>query len=479
MKNEELCLLTISELSKLIRSGKLSPVELVESMLGRIERLNKQLNAYITVFRDDAVKSAQEAEKAIAGGNYLGPLHGIPVSLKDHYEVKDKPTTYGSPLFANYISQKDAAVVERLEAAGAIIIGKANTHELALGFPHPLYGDTPNPWNLNKASGGSSNGSAVAVSASLCSASIGSDGGGSIRLPASFCGVVGMKPTYGRVSSFGAMLSAAMGTVGPLTKCVEDMAFVMNAISGCDSRDPSSSDVVVPDYAKLLSGNVKNLRVGVPQEYFFDDKVEFEGGTGDQHRVTIIEPEVKEAVKGAIGTLADMGASIEEVSLPHIKYALTALFLIGYPGFSSYFEKYLDRIQECCPEVRSKLEFGSMVPAVAYLKGQRARRIIIDELRAEFEKVDVIVTPTTRITAYDICNKSGEAMTWESTLAVACTAPFNVTGNPAITIPCGFNSAGLPVGLQVVGRPFDEATVLKVAHAYEANTEWHSRRPPI
>jgi aspartyl-tRNA(Asn)/glutamyl-tRNA(Gln) amidotransferase subunit A len=470
MKAEELCFLTIAELSPLIKKRQVSPVELAQATLERIERLNERLNAYITVCPEEALGAAREAERAILAGNYLGPLHGIPIALKDLYNTKGIRTTSGSKILADFVPAEDGTVVERLKKAGAIIPGKTNLHEFALGATseNPHYGPSRNPWDTARITGGSSGGSAAAVAASLAIGAMGSDSGGSIRIPACLCGIVGLKPTYGRVSRYGTTpLCWSLDTMGPLARSVEDAALMLGAIAGHDPRDPSSSRTPVPDYTSNLAGGVKGLRVGLPREYFFET----------------LEDEVREAVGEAIRVLEGLGASPVEASLPRAERGIEiAWLIIAGEAASIHQEWFRTRADEYGEDVRLRLEMGQFLTATQYLRAQRARRVLKRDFLEALKEAHVILTPTIPLPAPRIGERSlmlGGKKVMPFTGLGRFTAPINPAGLPAISVPCGFAPPGLPLGLQIVGRPFDEETVLRAAYAYEASTDWHQKRPEL
>ncbi|MBI2861921.1 MAG: Asp-tRNA(Asn)/Glu-tRNA(Gln) amidotransferase subunit GatA [Chloroflexi bacterium] len=470
---DQLCALTASELSKLIATREVSPVDVIEAAIERIDAVESKFNNFITITREEAIGEARSAEKAIAAGNYLGPLHGVPFALKDLIATKGVRTTAGSKVLADWVPQEDATLVRRLKAAGAILIGKNNLHEFAAGATNVniQYGPARNPWDLERITGGSSGGSAGAVAASECTFSIGSDTGGSIREPASLCGVVGLKPTYGRVSRKGGIArSWSLDHLGPLTRSVEDCALVLNAIAGYDPEDPGSANIQVPDFAQALAGGIKDLRVGVPKEYFFDH----------------VDNQVQEAVVGAIKKLEELGAVLDEVAFPSAKNSMAATMVINWAESSAYHEPYIrTRVGEYDPEVGSRLQIGYFIFAVDYIRAQRVRTIISREMQQALGRVDVIVTPTCPVVAPTVnqCTEGpGEGSRNRldvRNLMPRLTSIFNLTGNPAITVPCGFTAGGLPIGLQIAGRKYDEGTVLRVAHAYQASTPWHSKRPPL
>jgi aspartyl-tRNA(Asn)/glutamyl-tRNA(Gln) amidotransferase subunit A len=473
--------LSIAEASCLIRDRKLSPVELTNASLALIEALEPRLNAFITVTGEQALAAAREAEKAIAAGEYRDRLHGIPVAIKDILGMAGVRMTAASKILADNVSAEDAEATARLKSAGAVILGKLNLHEFAYGATgvNPHYGPARNPWDTERITGGSSSGSAASVASGECFAALGTDTGGSIRIPASLCGIVGLKPTYGRVSKRGVIpLSWSLDHIGPLTRTVEDAALVLQAIAGHDPLDESSSERDVPDYIAALRDGVTGLRVGVPKEYFFDK----------------VDPTVESAVRGAIQTLSDLGATVVEVSLPHIADLPGALMAIQLPEALTYHKHWLaERAQDYGEDVRYRLELGANYTAVHYVQAQRLRELALQAWRQDvFSKVDLVATPTTPIPATPI--EQGDLQTTLN--LIRFTNPVNLLRLPAISLPCGFtarparpegraeprgsgSAVGLPIGLQLIGRWWDEATVLRAAHAYEQATDWHKRRPPL
>ena len=470
MAEQELCFLTIGEMAPLIKKRQVSPVEVTRSVLGRIEKFDGHLNAYITVCTEEALGAAREAERDILAGNYLGPLHGIPIALKDLYYTKGVVTTVGSKFLSEFFSTEDGTVAERFKKAGAVLTGKTNLHEFALGATgeNPHYGPSRNPWDEERITGGSSGGSAAAVAASLATGAMGSDSGGSIRIPACLCGIVGLKPTYGRISRSGAAaLSWSMDTMGPMTATVEDAAMVLQAVAGHDPRDPSSSRAPVPDYTRHLREGVKGLKMGIPGEFFFET----------------MENEVRGAVDEAIRVLKGLGAMTVGVSVPNAKRGSQIAWGIISGEAISIHEKWLKtRAHEYGSDVRLRLEMAQFLPASVYIKAQRARSVLTREFREALKNADVIITPTMPLAAPKIgernLNIGGMVVSGFAGLG-RFTAPINPSGFPAISIPCGFTSSGLPMGLQIVGRPFDEETVLRAAQAFESATDWHLRRPQL
>lgn len=468
MASEEIALMTIAEMAPRLKRKEVSPVEVTRVHLERIGRLNGRLNAYLTVSHDEAIAAAQAAEQEIVRGHYRGPLHGIPVALKDIFAVKGVRMTCGSKILADHVSEADATVVKRLAQAGAVLLGKLNMHEFAWGGTsiNPHYGTPRNPWDLEYIPGGSSGGSAVAVAASLAMASLGTDTGGSVRIPAALSGIVGLKPTYGRVSRAGVYpLCWSLDHVGPMAKRVEDVALLMQVIAGHDSHDPTTSRLPVPNYTAALTRDIRGLRLGVPKDYFFED----------------LEPAVRDGIDTSIQQLCGLGAVAEEVSLPLMRYVPGGSYAIMVAESYAVHEHYLQtRAQDYGADVRSRLMLGAYVSAPQYLKAQRFRELLRQETMQALQRVDVLVTPTAVITAKRIDEPvvriGGKEIVVASHLS-RLTRPFNLTGLPAISLPCGFTGEGLPIGLQIIGRPFDEATVLRVAHAYECSTPWHKRRP--
>ncbi|MBI2913482.1 MAG: Asp-tRNA(Asn)/Glu-tRNA(Gln) amidotransferase subunit GatA [Chloroflexi bacterium] len=464
MSVAELARLSLAEAGDQIRRHKISPVELTDACLERIGRLDGHLKAFITVTRETALQSARQAQQAIAKGNYKGPLHGLPVALKDLFATAGVRTTAGSKIMADHVPAEDAEATARLKAAGAIIIGKLNLHEFAFGATgvNPHYGAARNPWDDSRVCGGSSSGSACALAAGECLAALGTDTGGSIRIPASLCGVVGLKPTFGRVSRRGVVpLSWALDHVGPLARTAEDAAIVLGVLAGKDPLDDSSSDEPVPDYRRGLKGNLKGLRVGVPRQYFFDN----------------VEPEVLKAVRTAIEVLTKLGAEVAEVSLPHIAEAPAAVTAIMMPEALAYHQRWLaERPQDYGDDIRQRLELGMAFLGMHYVQAQRLRELIVQEWRQQvFDRVDLLATPTTPVPPPRI--EESEVQT--TMTLVRFTGPFNLLGVPAISVPCGFTTSGLPIGLQLAARWWQEETVLRAAHAYEQATEWHKRAPAL
>ncbi len=485
----ELPFLTIKEASELIKSKELSPVELTKSLLDRIESHDEKLNSYITVLSEKALASAAQAEEEITSGNYKGVLHGIPLGLKDIFITKDVTTTCGSKMLENFIPPYDATVTTKVLDEGAVILGKNNMDEFAMGSSteSSYFGPTANPWDLQRVPGGSSGGSASATAASLCIGSIGTDTGGSIRQPASLCGVVGMKPTYGRVSRFGMIaFASSLDQAGPITKTVEDTAIILNAISGPDPRDSTCVNIPVPDFTKSLKGDLKGLRIGIPKEYFVEG----------------MDKDVEEASRKAISEIDNLGAEIVEVSLPHTEYAVLTYYIIAPSEASSNLARYdgvkygfraqdveslkdmyfKTRAQGFGDEVKRRIMLGTYALSSGYydayyLKAQKVRTLIKKDFDEAFEKVDAIVAPTTPEVAFKIGEKTQDPI--KMYLSDVLTIPCNIAGLPGISVPCGFSSDGLPIGIQVLGKPFNEETVIHVAYAYEQTSNWRDKRPEI
>jgi aspartyl-tRNA(Asn)/glutamyl-tRNA(Gln) amidotransferase subunit A len=455
----------IEKLAPLVRERKVKPTDLVSESLERIRNVDKRLQSFVAL-SPDALEQARAAEKEIAGEGWRGPLHGIPVALKDNYLTTDMPTTAGTLAPGYSFPLRDSAVASRLRAAGAVIIGKTRTHEFAWGNATP---PTCNPWDLERIPGGSSGGSGAAVAARLCPAALGSDTGGSVRIPASLSGTVGLKPTFGRVSRDGIVPhSWSLDHPGPLTRTVKDTALLLEILAGYDPKDPASARRPVPRYAAGLGSDIAGLRVGICRNHFFERT----------------ETDVGAAVENAIQDFAREGAVIRELSIPNLKYGLGAIFAIELASSSAYHDAGLKagHTKHFQPDVRTLVEIGRFVTAVDYMKAEQIRRILVDDFRRAFDEVDIFVTPTTPLTAW----KKGEAAVEiggrdESVLGASwrLTYPFNLTGMPAISLPCGFDRRGLPIGLQIAGRPFDEVTILRAAHAYERTHDWKDRAPDL
>jgi len=459
--SDELAFASISELAPRIAAKEISPVEVTEATLARIERLDPALNAFITVTADTARQAARTAEAAIVAGHTIGPLQGIPVALKDLYVTRGTLTTFGSLLFAEWVPDFDAAAVESLKRAGAVLVGKTNLHELAFGTTsaNAHYGEVHNPWLPGHHPGGSSGGSAAAVAAGLAYAATGSDTGASIRQPAACCGIVGIKPTFGRVSKYGALpLSWSQDHAGPLTRTVADAALMLQVLAGFDPRDPTSVDRCVPDFSANLDRGVEGARIGVARRFFFDD----------------CDPEVAAAVDAATLILEDQGARVEEIVLADMDAAYAAgVITIGSEAAAYHAHDLRERPELFSPELRAAFELGSFYKAADYVQAQRLRGHLIEQVSRDMVGFDAVVTPTAPLPSTPIAENPPE----HAMLRPRNTMPFNALGLPAISVPCGFTAAGLPIGLQIVGHAFEEATILRIAAAYEAATDW-SRIPP-
>ena len=470
MDNTELCYLSAGQLSRLIQKKEVSPVEVVEAHLARIDALEPVLNSFITLLPDQAMAAARRSEEEIRSGKYRGPLHGIPLGLKDLYYVNGVRNTSGSRIFDDFHPKFDCTIAAKFKEAGAILLGKLNLHQFAYGptGENPDYGHMHNPWNPELISGGSSGGSGSAAASGECTLTMGTDTGGSIRIPSSLCGLVGLKPTYGRLSRHGLnALSWCLDHPGPMARTVEDCALVMNAVAGYDSNDPASSNVPVPDYTKTLTGDVKGLRVGVPKEYF----------------EVPLDPQVEQAVRKAIDVLGELGATVTEVSWPMFHQSAPISTTILMAEATAYHRDLVrTRGAQLSPPVRLRIEAGLFISAADYLQAQRARTLFCRQSREVLKEVDILAGPTEPINAHRIGATEvqvGDTVMGSTPALTQYTRAFNLNGFPAITVPCGFSDDGLPIGLQLAGRPFDEETVLRAAHAYEQATDWHKRRPPL
>jgi len=478
MKDSDIADLTITALSPRIKSGEISPVELTKLFLERVGRLNPGLNAFVTVLADSAQAEAKTAEKEIQSGKYRGPLHGIPISIKDNLATTGVRTTGGSKILADWKPNFDATVVTTLKAAGAINLGKTNMHEWALGGTtiNPFFGTTRNPWDVARIPGGSSGGSAAAVAASMCLASIGTDSAGSVRNPAAMCGIVGLKPTYGRVSCFGGVPGTGAYSTnhfGVLTKTVKDCALVLQEIAGYDPKDPLSAEEPIDTYTKNIGKEVNDLKVGLIGDYYEKLMV------GDVGRIFAT----------AVKLLASLGMKSEELSIPHMDVIPAVHTVVSRAEIVSDHDHYLrTRARDYSPELLYRHIQALTFAAGSYVTAQRVRRVISEEFDEAFKRADVIVTPVS-IPAPTIeeCSRGMTAINGEKvglrdargSFWGLGTLPFNVTGHPAISVCCGFSTSGQPIGLQIVGRPFEESTVLQVADAYETAAQWYKRKPQL
>ncbi len=460
----ELTSLTLSEAANLIEQRKLSPLELTQAHLERIQRINPRLNCFITLTGDVAVQRAREAEAEIQHGHYRGALHGIPLALKDLYETKGVRTTAGSKFFADYVPDADCAVVQKLKAAGTVMLGKLNMHEWALGVTNdnPHYGACKNPWALERIPGGSSGGSGAALAAELCLGSLGSDTGGSIRIPASLCGVVGLKPTYGLVSVRGVVpLSWNLDHAGPMARRVRDVALLLQAIAGYDPDDPYSLDAPTDDYLKNLESGVHGWHVALAGRGFFGEA----------------DVEVLEAVQAAAKIFEQLGAAIGEVEIARAREAWQANGLMTTSDAAAYHRERLQtRPEDFGADVLSRMRTGAAYTSTDYVMARRTQTLLRYELDKFFDDYDILLTPTTPAAAP---LREGREATETARLLTRFTSLFNLSGLPALSLPCGFTRDGLPIGLQIVSRPLAEAQVLRAGHAYEQATEWHRRRPEM
>jgi aspartyl-tRNA(Asn)/glutamyl-tRNA(Gln) amidotransferase subunit A len=459
--SQEYAFAAIDDVSSLIRTRQLSPVELTSHMLQRIEQLNPSLNAFITITADQAMSQAKQAEQDIMNGNYKGVLHGIPIVHKDIYYTKDIRTTVCSKILENFVPDYDATVVSKLAEAGTILLGKVQTHEFAAGgmTNSPHFKPCHNPWDLRKSPGGSSGGSGAAVAAGLAFMGTGTDTGGSIRIPAAACGIVGIKPTYGRVSRHGIFpLAWSLDHGGPLTRTVKDAAYCLQAMAGYDPKDETTVDLPVPDYAAMLREDLKGVRIGIPTTFYFEN----------------IDPEIDKAVRSAIETMKLLGAEIIEVDIPLLKHALAISMGISMGEVASIHDKwYRENPDLYGPDVRAMIESGRLSSAVDYLQAQRSRRLLRQEFLAALAKTDVLVTPTLPITAPFIEHHEVGMRLAELTM------PSNATGLPSLALPCGFSAERMPISMQIIGKPFAEGEVLSIGHAYEQSTEWHKQHPSL
>jgi aspartyl-tRNA(Asn)/glutamyl-tRNA(Gln) amidotransferase subunit A len=485
----ELYRLTIHELRDLIQKGEVSPVEVVQKFLARIGQVEERIQAFNTLTARTALAFAEKFADMQVRREKIPPLAGIPLAIKDVICTKGVATTCSSRILENYIPPYNATVIARLNRAGCVMLGKANMDEFAMGSSteNSAFKKTRNPWNLECVPGGSSGGSASAVAADMCAGALGSDTGGSIRQPGGFCGIAALKPTYGRVSRFGLVaFASSLDQIGPMTKDVRDAAILLRVIAGHDPLDSTSANIPVPDYEGALAGEVKRLRIGIPSEYF----------------VAGMDPEVESAVHEAIRVLGRLGVAHEEVSLPHTDYAVATYYLVATAEASSNLARYdgvkygyrtprsehlIDmymktRREGFGPEVKRRIMLGTYALSAGYydayyLKALRVRTLIRQDFTEAFKRCDVIVTPTSPTPPFKFGEKTDDPL--QMYLSDILTISANLAGVPGISINCGFTKSGLPIGLQIIGKPFDEETVLKVAHAYEQATGWHAQRPRL
>lgn len=456
--SDDLAALPIHELAPLLESRQVSPVEVTDAVLENVGRHNESLKAYIDVYRDDALQAARNAESQISGGRYRGPMHGVPVAIKDNIYFADRVTTMGSKIHGDFVSSTNATVVDRLSEAGAVFLGKLNMHEYALGgtTDNRYYGTCRNPWDLNKSPGGSSGGSAAALASNMASAALGSDTSGSIRIPAGFCGIVGLKPTYGRVSRFGCFPEAwTLDHVGPMTRSVKDAAIMLDAISGYDPHDPGSLNLPATSTASSLRTSCEGMTIGVVEEFYFRD----------------VDEEIARRVRAGIEVLREQGAEIRTISIPGLKDCEYALTIIDTCETSTVHRANLrDRPQDYSGDVRLLLECGELPSAVDYLEAQQIRRHLRTEVQAAFAEVDVIVGPTLPIRTPTIgeatATINGRDVDALENL-IRLVGPASLLGLPSLSMPCGLVD-GMPVGMQVIGPARGEQKVLDVGHALES-----------
>ena len=483
-----LAALTIHQAGEKLRRREITSVELTEAVFQRIDQTDDKIRAYITLAREAALEQARRADQQLMRNEISSPVLGIPLALKDNFLTRGLRTTCASKILGDFIPPYDATTVQKLRQGGAVFSGKTNLDEFAMGSSaeNSAFFPTRNPWNLQRIPGGSSGGSAAAVAADECIAALGTDTGGSIRQPAACCGVVGLKPTYGRVSRYGIIaFASSMDQVGPLTKDVRDAALLLEAIAGHDPADSTSASRPVPKYSEVLNREVTGLRIGVPKEYF----------------VPGMQPLVEKATRDAIRSLANQGAQIEDVALPHTEYAVAVYYIVATAEASSNLARYdgmrygyranandlnetyrISRDEGFGAEVKRRIMLGTYALSAGYydayyLKAQKVRTLIKRDFDEAFKRCDVIVTPTAPTTAFKLGEKIQDPL--QMYLSDIYTISINLAGLPALSLPCGFDGDGLPIGMQIIGKPFDEATILRVAHAYEQTTEWHMKKPRI
>jgi len=458
MTSDELAYMPLSDLATHLRSGKLSPVELVRTYLDRIERTNRELNAFISVARDDALKKAKKAENDIRNGNYRGPLHGIPYACKDLFLTRNLKTTAGSRVLADWVPDHDAAAIERIDLAGGILLGKTNLHEFAYGATgeNAHYGTAVNPDDTTRLAGGSSSGSAAALAAGLSAFTLGTDTGGSTRAPAALCGVVGFKPTYGRVSTYATIPYCwSLDHVGIFSRTAEDAAIILQVLAGHDPRDPSSANVSVPSYAQMLSKNLRGCRIGIPRQFFFER----------------LDSEIEAAARRAMRLCEAKGATLTEVDIPPMEKSRTVSLVIQLPEVLSYHSRYLPQKKHLYgPDLLAGMALGQCLLAEHYVRAKRMVEWYRRQIAQTFQEIDILLTPACPITA----PKVGAAFVTDQIGKEAVgnaitrfTSFFNMTGHPAIAIPCGKHQNGLPMGIQLVARHFKEDVLLGAAHVLE------------
>ena len=484
----ELHALSLHELRRLLHAGEASSAEITRSCLDRIEATDEKIHAFLTVSRKEALAAAQAADRRIAAGN-AEPLTGLPLAVKDIFNTAGIRTTAGSRILDNYIAPYDATAVARIKQQGGVILGKLNMDEFAMGSSNEntAYEPVRNPWNTACVPGGSSGGSAACVAAGQAPAALGTDTGGSIRQPASHCGVVGLKPTYGRVSRYGVIAYASsLDQVGPVAGNVADCALLLQAIAGYDPADSTSVDLPVPDYSAALAGKISGLKIGLPREYFIDG----------------LDDEVRKSVEQAAEVYRQLGAELVEVTLPHTDYATACYYLIATAEASSNLARYdgvrygvraadsrdlidmytRSRAEGFGTEVKRRIMLGTYALSAGYydayyLKAQKVRTLIRQDFSTAFEQADVLLTPVAPTAAFRIGEKTDDPL--QMYLSDIFTIPVNLAGTCGMSLPCGFTGSGLPIGLQLIGKPFDEPTILRAGHAFEQATEWHKRKPEL
>jgi len=468
MEKADIPFLSVSQLSELIKSRQVSPVEVVAGYLERIDRLNDRLYAYLTVCRDQAVEAARASERELARGAYRGPLRGVPVAVKDQLNTAGIRTTCGTPIFNDVVPDEDATVIAKLKAAGAILLGKLNMTEFGTTSLSHAFDTARNRWAVERVIGGSSSGSGAATAAFLCATSLGEDTGGSVRGPAAWCGVVGLRPTWGRVSRHGVFpLGFSLDHIGPFATTVEDAAFVYQTISGADSRDDSIVDRPVDAAVLTQHPRLTSKKVGVPRNFYFEK----------------LHPDVEAATRKALTVFESLGASLVDIEVPDMEeYSAIARLILLAEASSVHARRLEERRQDFGDDVRSLLDQGRFILATDYLNAQRQRRHLAEKFRDLLSRVDVVATPAVSVPAPKIGQKTLQVGGEEQEVRIAVTRiprALNLTGLPLLTLPCGFSSEGLPIGLQLIGSAFDEKQLLEIGHAYEQSTEWHKRRPPV
>jgi aspartyl-tRNA(Asn)/glutamyl-tRNA(Gln) amidotransferase subunit A len=483
-----LAALTLHEAAQKLRSGEITSLELTKAIFDRIATTDHRTRSYVTLNRDGAIDAARRADERLGARNDTSPLLGIPIAIKDNFLTQGLRTTCASKILGEFVPPFDAVVIRKLRDAGAVLVGKTNLDEFAMGssVENSAFFATRNPWNVGRVPGGSSGGSAAAVAADQCIAALGTDTGGSIRQPAAFCGIVGLKPTYGRVSRYGIVaFASSMDQVGPMTKDVRDAALLLEAIAGHDKADATCAQLAVPDYPKFLDGDIQSLRVGVPKEYF----------------VAGMDKAVENAVRNALFQLEGCGAVIEEISLPHSEFAVAVYYIVATAEASSNLARYdgmrygyradagdltetyrVTRDEGFGAEVKRRIMLGTYALSAGYydayyLKAQRARTLIKRDFDRAFQRCDVIVTSTAPTTAFKLGEKTADPL--QMYLSDICTISANLAGLPALSLPCGFDDHGMPIGMQIIGKPFDEATILRAAYSYEQATQWHKKKPTM